>query len=281
MSSGTRTRTFRGRADLRLIARQVGYEQLSFWLNPVAAVFTVGFSVVFLVLLGAAAGNARIPSLGNIRQIQYYVPGFAAYGVMSACFNMLAVTLVVRREMGLLKRMRLSPLPTWVMLAAIFGNALIISFVQVVLLLVIGKFGYHVVLPQNFGALAVVLLVGAICFTSLGIAASTLIPNQEAGGPVIGIVFFVLLFLSGLWYPLTKGSGLAQFSSYFPVRHMITGVFTPFNGQRGVSSWPWGDILTMAIWAVVGVFVSLRRWSWAPRRSDVGRRRGGLLAGRR
>jgi ABC-2 type transport system permease protein len=280
MSTETGTGSFRGRADLRLVVRQIGYEQLSFWLNPVAAVFTVGFSVVFLVLLGAAAGNARIPMLHNIRQIQYYVPGFAAYGVMSACFNMLSVTLVVRREMGLLKRMRLSPLPTWVMLAAIFGNALIISFIQVVLLLAIGKFGYHVVLPQNFAALAVVLLVGAICFTSLGIAASTLIPNQEAGGPVIGIVFFVLLFLSGLWYPLNKGSGLAQFSSYFPVRHMITGVFTPFNRQPGVSAWPWSDILTMAIWAVAGVLVSLRRWSWAPRRSDAGRRRGALLAGR-
>jgi ABC-2 type transport system permease protein len=73
-----------GLRDLRMVARQVRYEQLTFWLNPLAAVFTVGFSVIFLVLLGASAGSSRVHILGNIKLIQYYVPGFVAYGVMSA-----------------------------------------------------------------------------------------------------------------------------------------------------------------------------------------------------
>lgn len=276
-SGETRFRTFRGVADLRLVARQVYYEQLGFWLNPIAAALTVGFSVVFLVLLSSTAGSSRIGFLGDVRTVVYYVPSFAAYGVMSACFNMLTISLVVRREMGLLKRVRLSPLPTWVMLGAIFVNALIISALQVVILLLIGRFGYHVGLPPNVAALAVALVVGSICFTSLGIAVSTLIPNQEAAGPVVSIVFFILLFLSGLYYPIKNGSGLAHFSSFFPVRHMITATvapyLAPYLAKAGVraSSWSWGDILVMAIWAVVGIVVSLRRWSWAPRRSDPGR----------
>ena len=44
-------RRFRGASDLALVGRQVYYEQLNFWLNPVAALFTIGFSVVFLILL--------------------------------------------------------------------------------------------------------------------------------------------------------------------------------------------------------------------------------------
>ena len=106
--------------DLGLVAHQVRYEQLAFWVNRVGAIFTVGFSVVFLVLLGASAGQSRISYYGNIKLIQYYVPTFVAYGVMAACFTTLAVTLVVRRETGLLKRLRLSPLPTWVLLAIHF-----------------------------------------------------------------------------------------------------------------------------------------------------------------
>jgi ABC-2 type transport system permease protein len=266
------TRNFRGVDDVRMVGRQVFYEQLNFWLNPVGAIFTVGFSVVFLVLLGASAGNSRIGFYGNIRTIQYYVPGFVAYGVMSASFNALTISLVVRREMGLLKRIRLSPLPTWVMLAAIFVNTMIISGVQVVLLLLIGRFGYNVILPHNITAFVVVLVVGVLCFTSIGIAMSTVIPNQDAAGPVVSIIFFVLLFLSGLWYPIKSGSGLAQFSAYFPVRHMITATFAPFDPRRGVSGWSWSDIQVMAIWGAVGVFVSVRRWSWAPRRSDSGRK---------
>src|SRR5271154_7166758 len=145
-----------GLRDVRLIAHQVRYEQLAFWLNRVGAVFTVGFSVVFLILLGASAGNARISFLGNIKLIDYYVPGFVAYGVMAACFTTLATNLVVRRETGLLKRLRLSPLPTWALLTSIFVSTMIVALVQVVLLLIIGRFGYAVHFPQAWAAFVVV-----------------------------------------------------------------------------------------------------------------------------
>ena len=154
-----RTGTFRGVRDLRLVARQVFYEQLSFWLNPIGAAFTVVFSVVFLVLAGShrrqlsASRTWRTSAL-----VVYYVPGFAAYGVMAACFNLLTIQLVIRREMGLLKRLRLSPLPTWVMLGAIFGNALIISLRRKwSSLVLIGRFGYNVAFPHNPAAFVVAL----------------------------------------------------------------------------------------------------------------------------
>jgi ABC-2 type transport system permease protein len=274
------TRNVRGVDDVRLVGRQVYYEQLNFWLNPMAAVFTIGFSVVFLVLLASTAGSSRVAFLDHIRAVQYYVASFAAYGIMSACFNNLAISLVVRREMGLLKRVRLSPLPTWVMLAAIFVNGLILCVLQVVILFLIGKLGYHVVLPHNLLPEMVAILVGVLCFTALGIAVSTVIPNQEAAGPAVSIVFFILLFLSGLYYPNKSGSGLAQFSAYFPVSHMINATVYPFLAAAGVpvSAWRWHDILVMAIWGVGGMVVALRRWSWAPRRSDVGRKRRSPLA---
>ncbi len=263
---------FRGLRDLKLVGRQVYYEQLAFWLNPVGASFTLLFSVVFLVLLGATAGNSRISFLGNIRAIQYYVPTFACYGVMAACFNMLSVQLVIRREMGLLKRLRLSPMPTWVMLGGIVGNALVVTIVQVVALLVIGRLGYHVAFPQHLAAFAVVIVIGVVCFTALGVAASTLVPNQDSAGPMISIVFFVLLFLAGLWYPIPNNSGLAKFSNYFPVRHLILAAKRPFGHLApGISPWGWGDIKWMLLWGVIGIIVSLRRWRWEPRPSRAGR----------
>ena len=222
-------------SDLRLVGRQVRYEQLSFWLNPIGAAFTIGFSVVFLILLGASAGNSRISFYGNIKLVQYYVPGFVAYGVMAACFNILAITVVNRREMGLLKRLRLSPLPTWALLSAVVLSSMIIAAIQVVVLLAVGRLGFGVHLPDNSVAFVVAVVVGMVSFSALGLAMSTLVPNQDAAGPVVSIVFFVLLFLSGLWFPLKPGSGLAQFSSYFPVHHFIDAVFAPFDTQTGAS----------------------------------------------
>lgn len=82
----------------------------------------------------------------------------------------------------------------------------------------------------------------------MGVAISTMIPNQETAGPVASVVFFVLLFLSGLWFPLPANSGLAKFSSYFPVRHLINAVNAPFELQRGVSPWAGHDLLIIALW---------------------------------
>jgi ABC-2 type transport system permease protein len=116
-------------------------------------------------------------------------------------------------------------------------------------------------------AFAVALLVGAVCFTALGVAVSTLIPNQDSAGPITAIVFFVLLFLSGLWYPLKAGSALARVSAWFPVRHLIVVVFDAFTTRSGAAAWAWHDLLVMAVWGVAGAFVAVRRFQWELHRS--------------
>jgi ABC-2 type transport system permease protein len=253
-------------SDLGLIRSEVGFEQRAFWRNPFAAAFSIGFSVVFLILLGLTGNTDHVSFLGNVRLIQYYVPGFVAYGVMATCFNVLAITLVNRRELGLLKRLRLSPLPPWIYIAALVINALIVSVLQVVVLLLIGRIGYGVALPEQVGALALAILVGVITFSALGIAASSVIPNQEAAGPILSIVFFVLLYLSGLWFPLQPHSALARISAWFPVRHFISATFAPYDPRPGAHAFAWGDLAVLAIWAVAAVFVARRRFRWEPRR---------------
>lgn len=254
--------------DLRLVLRQVRYEQLSFWLNPIGAIFTVGFSLLFLVMLSASAGSSRVSFLHNVKLVQYYVPGFIAYGVMSASFNTLAISMVIRREMGLLKRLRLSPLPTWTLLASILVSTLLIAFAQVVLMLAVGRWAFGVHLPSGagIGALVAVLVLGALSFAALGIAMSTLIPNQQAAGPLTSTVFFVLLFLSGLWFPLKSGSTLAKISTWFPIRHFITAVFRTFS-HPGTTAWAGHDLLIVAIWGAVGAAIAFRRFQWAPHRT--------------
>lgn len=254
-------------ADAAQVVRQLRYEQLSFWRNRFGAAFTVGFSVVFLLLLAAGGGTQRSSAIGGIREIQYYVPGFAAYGVMSACYSNLGIQLVGRRQVGLLKRLRLSPIATWVLFGAILANAAVVSAIQVALLLLIGRYGFHVVLPHEWLAFVLAVVVGIICFTALGVAISTVVPSQDSAGPIISLVFFVLLFLSGLWFPLTPGSGLAKVAAYFPIHHLIVAFFAPFAAGRGTSPWAWHDLAIVAIWGVAATVVATRRFSWEPRRN--------------
>ena len=251
-------------ADLVLVVRQLRYEQLNFWRNRFAAVMTIGFSVIFMVFLGAS--DKHPAAIGGVAGIQYYASGFAAYGLMSACYNTLAIQLVNRRETGLLKRLRLAPIPTWSLLGAFFANAAVVSALQVAVLLVIARFAYALQLPHQWLALAAAFVVGVACFTALGVAVSTIVPSQDAAGPVISLTFFVLLFLSGLYFPLTPGSVLARISNFFPIHHLIVAFFAPFNTHPGASPWAWHDLLVVAIWGVVSTAVALRHFAWEPHR---------------
>ena len=258
--------SYRGLGDVKLIGRQVRYEQLSFWLNPVGAIFTIGFSTVFLVMLGSLDGNAKVSFLDNIRMVQYYVPGFAAYGIMSSCYNLLALNLVNRREMGLLKRLRLSPVPTWILMASIFLSSIIIAALQVVLMMLVGRVAFNVHGPANVLPFVLAVIVGMLCFTALAVGISTLVPNADSAGPAVNIVFFILVAFSGLYFAIPPHSVLATVTGYFPVRHLILSLEAPFNHTPGVTPWPWHDMGVMAIWAVAGIVLALRRWQWAPRR---------------
>ncbi len=259
------TGSFQGMNDLKLIARQVRYEQLSFWLNPIGAIFTIGFSTVFLVIFESTSGKMIIKYLGSIKINQYYVPGFIAYGIMSSCFSILTITIVNRREMGLLKRLRLSPAPTWILMSAVFISTMIVSVIQIVLMLLVGR-GYGVHGPANWPAFLFVVVVGMFAFTMLGLGVSTLVPNADAAGPVVNIVFFIVLAFSGLYYPIPPGSAVAKITNYLPVRRLIISLQDSFSHIPGTSPYAWHDLGVIAIWAAVGVFLALRRWQWAPRR---------------
>jgi ABC-2 type transport system permease protein len=258
------TGRFQGIGDLRLVARQVYYEQLTFWLNPIAAVMTIGFSVVFLVIFEGTSQHSTVSYLTHVDLGQYYLPAFVAYGVMASCFNILAIQTVNRREMGLLKRLRLSPLSTWMFLAATALSFVVVALIQVVLLLLVGRVGYGLHGPHDAARFVLVLIVGMLAFTALGLGISTLVPNADAAGPMVSLVFFILVGLSGLYFPVKPHSGLADFTGVFPIRHMITGLVDSYNGISGDSVW--SDVGVIALWGLVGAIVAVRKWQWSPRR---------------
>ena len=77
----------------------------------------------------------------------------------------------------------------------------------------------------------------------MGVGISTVVPNADAAGPIVSLVFFILVALSGLYFPVKPGSGLATFTGFFPIRHLILASVDSFNGIPGTS--PWNDVLVI------------------------------------
>jgi ABC-2 type transport system permease protein len=254
------------RSNVAMVGFQVRWEQKSYWRNPAAAVFTFAFPLLFLVIFTALNGNGTVDlSGGEVKFAQYYVPAIIAFGLISACYTNLAFTVCTRRENGLLKRARGTPLSPSVYLCGIVGNAIVVALILTSLIVALGVMVYGVTFPGRYLALVIAVVVGAFCFGALGIAVSTFVPNEDAAPAIINFVLFPLLFISGTFGPVSSDSALGRVAVVFPVRHLVQAmvhVFDPFAGGTGIIA---THTLMMIAWGVVGLVVSLRRFRWEPR----------------
>jgi ABC-2 type transport system permease protein len=254
---------------MRLLLWQVRYEQKSYWRNPASAFFTFAFPLVFLVIFASLNNGSTIDLLGGLAYNQYYIPAIIAFGIMSATYTQLAITLSLRRHSGVLKRFRTTPLPAWAVIGGVLGNSAVIALLITILTTGLGLLAYGVTFPGHYAALAIALVVGAITFSTLGVMVATFVPNGDAAPAVVNAVFFPVLFLSGTFFPVRDGSTVARIADLFPVRHFNLSVFAAFD-PRTTHGWRHGfagnHIYVMAAWAVVAGVVAVRRFRWEPSR---------------
>lgn len=250
-----------------MLAKRIGWEQKSFWRNPAAAVFTFAFPLIFLVVFVAINGNSTVDVPGGtVKFAQYYVPAIVAFGLISACYTSLAFTLCLRRENGLLKRQRGTPLSPVLYLSGVVGNVIVVSLILCTLVIGLGIVLYDVTFPGRYLGFLVTVIVGAFCFSSLGALVSTIVPNEDAAPAIINFILFPLLFISGTFSRLSTTSMLTKVANLFPIRHLneaLVGVFSPFGEGNGLSA---GHLGVMAGWGAVALFICTKRFRWEPRR---------------
>ena len=250
--------------DVRVALHQVRYEQKAYWRNPMAAIFTFLFPIVFLVVVGTSAGASRVPGY-TLRYDQYVVVAMLTFGLIAACYTNLAMAICTRRETGVLKRMRGTPIAIGSYMGGLVGSVLIVVAILTVLVVGIGMAFYHLHFPYHPGAVLVTLLVGIVTFCALGLAVTILVPNADAAPAIVNGIYFPVVFISGVFYPLAQGSVLARIAAWFPIFHMIRALVSAFEGGPG-SGLRVGDLAVMLVWGVAALVVTARRFRWEPRR---------------
>jgi ABC-2 type transport system permease protein len=255
--------------DAAIAAQQVRYEQLSFWRNPASAVFTIAFPIMFLLVFATLnRGETVVVSAHRISYNDYYVPALVAYGLMGACFTNIAMSITIRRDAGVLKRLRGTPLPPWAFMLGVIGSSLLVTAVLTVFTIVFGMLAYGVHAPAHIGALALGLALGAMAFCALGLAMTVVIPNADSAPAIVNLPLLLLVFISGTFFPIDPGSVLAKIAQYFPVRHLITATYAAFDPAHtsgtGVNG---NDLLILGAWGLAGLLVAVRRFRWEPRRT--------------
>src|SRR4051812_20356129 len=152
--------------SVRLFAHQLRSEQLLFWRSKEAALFIFLFPLLLFVLLGSVYSGR----IYGVPAPQALLAGLIGYGCANTAFAGLAIQLVVRRELGILKRLRATPLPATMYIAAVLASTLVIFVAQAVALFVIGRIFYGTPFPSAIGSLILAVILGAASFAGLGVA---------------------------------------------------------------------------------------------------------------
>ena len=252
--------------SLRIVVSELWYQQLAYWRNPVSAFFTFFMPVMFLVIFASLYGNAHYNN-SSLRLDQYFIPGIMTFGVISACYTNLAITLSTQREQGILKRFRGTPLPPWAYMVVTVLNSVLRALLLVGITLGVGVAFYHFDFPSRaFAPLVMVVVLGSATFCALGVAVTVLIPNADAAPAVVNGVYLPLMFISGTFFPLSSSSVLAKIALYFPIRPFILSSFNTLDPRLATSSINAAWLYNLAIWLVVALVFSIRRFTWLPRR---------------
>jgi ABC-2 type transport system permease protein len=253
---------------LSLVLHQFRYDQKAFWRNPASVFFTVMFPVVLLLIFGAVFGDKRVEVDGvSIKTTTYYVPAIITLSVISATMQSLAMSLVIAREDGRLKRTRGTPLPPWVFIAGRVGNSIVVALMMLILIAALGRILFSVPIPWgHLPEMLVVLVIGAACFCCLGIALTAAIPSQDAAAPIVNALLLPLYFLSGIFIPDDElSSGVISFANHFPVRDFFEAFFKAYIPAANGPSLDWGNLAVVAIWGVAGLLVAIKWFRWTPR----------------
>jgi ABC-2 type transport system permease protein len=251
---------------VNLVWHQFRYDQKAFWRNPAAVFFTVMFPVVLLLIFATVFDGQTIEVDGGIEITAYYVPAIITLAVISATMQSLAMSLVIAREDGRLKRGRGTPMPAWVFIAGRVGNSIVVALLMLILISLLGRVLYSVPIPWSEApAILLTLVVGAAAFSCLGIALTAVIPSQDAAAPIVNALLLPLYFLSGIFIPEDElPQGVIDFSNHFPIRDFFQAFFNAYlpGGHSGVD---WGNLAVVAIWGVAGLLLAARFFRWAPR----------------
>lgn len=251
-----------------LLDAQIRFAAVGMWRTRVVLVFTFLFPVVWLLMVGALAGNAVLDARSGLRVMQFATPTAVAMGVLYAAYPTVAISFAEAREQGVLKRLRGTPLPAWIDVAGRIGGAAVFAVASVAASIAVGVFAFGVRLVwRTVPATVVTLLLGIVCFAAIGLAVSALTPSQGVAQAASIGTAVALTFLSGMFtLDSTLPVWLERVGDALPLKpftQLLQDQFDPFHPGLG---WESAHLAVVLAWGLGAALLATRTFRWEPHR---------------
>ncbi len=214
--------------------------------------------LTLVIPLGLLVVLTLVPFVGvQGRRVDFFVPGVLALAVMSAAFTGQAIATGFERQYGVLKRLGATPLPRSVLLGAKTLGVLAVELLQLIAIGLVGLLlGWH---PHGSSAAVVLLVVlGTAAFSGLGLLLGGILRGLTTLAAA-NLVWFVLLLLGGVVFPLSQFGGVAAVLQVLPTAALSDGLRAVLQAGAPL---PGRDVLALAVCAVLALVAASRTFRW-------------------
>jgi len=248
---------------VNVLLHQLVFEQRVFWRSREAAVFIF----IFPLLLYALLESVYSDEIDGVPSADVLLAGLFGYGAANTAFAGLAIILVGRREAGILKRLRSTPLPPPTYIAAVLLSTLVVFALQAIGLLALGALAFGASRPANLLGFAGAVVLGVVCFAGMGVGAASVIRSAEGVSAVVNVIVLPMAFLSGSFGPTNDYPAfLDAIANALPLTYFIDIVNGVYLDGESLYADP-KALGIVAAWGVAGLAIALRRFSWMPQES--------------
>ena len=229
--------------------------------EPIMAFFTLAFPLMMLFLFGSIYGNAPSRLFGGLGSVDVSVPGYAAMIIATSGLLSLNITMASQRELGILRRLRATPLRPQTILSAQVAVILLMTLVGMALLVAAGKSVYNMRLPDSPLNVLAAFLISSLSFFAFGFVLAGLAGSARSAQIVGMVLFYPMLFLSGATIPREVLPATVQrFAQFLPLTHAVTLIRGMWFGDTWSMHFTEVGILTGLL--AMGVAVSAKTFRW-------------------
>jgi ABC-2 type transport system permease protein len=262
---------------LKLLVFETVHQLRLFARRPAAVFFVIVMPVLLLVIFTEIFGNEEIAGQG-ITTAQLHTPTLAVFGAVMGAYTYLAIATATARDLGVLKRIRGTPLPPMIDIVARIAAAGLIAIAAAAAVMACGMLLYSVVpLPEKLPAAILSLTVGILCFAALGMAVAALCRTADTAQAVSNATILPIAFISDVF---VRPEGrippwIDRVADVFPLKHLslaFSDGFKPLLNGNGFAfagdelTYAIGQhLLVMGLWGLGGAVIAFALFRWERR----------------
>jgi len=229
--------------------------------EPMAAFFTLAFPSLLLVLFGSIYGNEATPLFGGRGTIDVSMPNYTGLILATVALMNIPITTATYRELGVLRRFRVTPMRPLTYIAADVCTNLLMTLVGMLVLLAAGWALYRVKFEGELISFLAAVLLGCLAMFSLGYLIASLAAGARMAQVVGMLILYPMMFLSGAGFPIELlPDSIRRISNFLPLTYAVSLLDGMWFGEA------WSahllDVAVLGIMVVLlgGLAVRLFRW---------------------